>query len=57
MELLLGRRPKDIGEKSDPEPQGTFVPGTIAVQTCHLRPVFVAEIAWVEAEEQTIDSF
>ena len=57
VELLLGRSPKDIGEKREPEPQRAFVPGAIAVETGHLRPVLLPELTRIQTQQPPIDSF
>ena len=56
VELLPGRSAKDIGEKRGPEPQGAFVSGAIAVETCHLRPVLLPELARIEPQQTLVEA-
>ena len=56
VELLLWRSPKDIGEKSGPEPQRAFVPGAIAVETGHLRPVLLPELTRIQPQQTPVET-
>ena len=56
VELLLGRSPKEIGEKREPEPQGAFVPGAIAVETGHLRPVLLLELTRIQPQQALVEA-
>ena len=55
-ELLPGRSTNDIGEKREPEAEGAFVPGAIAVEICHLRPVLLPELTRIQPQQTSIEA-
>ena len=55
-QVLAWRGPNDVAEQRQPEPDGAFVRGSVAVEVRHLLAVFFAKLSRIEPQETAVEA-